>query len=813
VPLLPFILLLAALLRLWAIDFGLPNWLHPDEFSFVFLPLNFYSGDLNPHFFTYPTLHYYLLALLYGLYFLLQKFFGAGLSLEEFLALHYFWDRVELMRLARLSSALLGLATVAWTAALARSLQGPRAGYLAGALLAVGAVHVRQSHLAGVDAAMTLWYTGAVWASVRLLKKETLQDYLLAGALVGLAASTKYPGALAAGAVLAAHFLARRSLFDQRLWAAGAVSLGCFLLLSPYALLDFAAFSTYFLHQAAHLEAGHGPSLGRGWWYHLHFTLVRNSGWPALLLLAAAAVEVVRQRQAGGAVVLAAFLVFHAAMGYGQTVFARYALPLMPLQAALAAALLARIRNGRYLALAAALVLAQPLYASWTMVRLMGQEDTRVQARAWIEAHVPAGTAMGNFGGWAGDVPLRTFEQLWWELSHYERVFGRQRLELALDFLERLGPPSPFYSYAIQRSNLEAERGSLEEIERLETTWVVLHRHPLSYSRVDSAFAQRLAERAELQAGFAPAGLWEEGIGYDPVDALYVPLSGSQKLDRPGPQIEVWRMRQYPVEPLRPRTVREIFAQAHVRGAASALGQGRSEEAIALAQRALELDPRCGDAWFALGAMYQKGAELHLAEQCYLRQVRLQPPLRSASTLHNLGMIYEAQSRVEEAERAYQEALQSAPWKWASARSLAEFYRRQGKLDQAIARYQEQAGRFAEKTELWENLGRALEQAGRKTEAGGAYARALGLGGAQEQTYLHLAYLLGAERRYAEVVAVCQALLERNARQAEAHRLLAHIYRYQGETAKARQHGRAYVELEPGGEEAALMRSWLEESP
>ena len=40
--------LLALALRVYALDFGLPSWLHPDEFSFVFIPLNFFSGDFNP---------------------------------------------------------------------------------------------------------------------------------------------------------------------------------------------------------------------------------------------------------------------------------------------------------------------------------------------------------------------------------------------------------------------------------------------------------------------------------------------------------------------------------------------------------------------------------------------------------------------------------------------------------------------------------------------------------------------------------------------------------------------------------------------
>ena len=44
-------------------------------------------------------------------------------------------------------------------------------------------------------------------------------------------------------------------------------------------------------------------------------------------------------------------------------------------------------------------LLAQPLYASWIQVRLLQREDTRVQARAWIEEHVPASAVLGTLRG------------------------------------------------------------------------------------------------------------------------------------------------------------------------------------------------------------------------------------------------------------------------------------------------------------------------------------------------------------------------------------------------------------------------------
>ena len=73
---LALVVLAAAALRLYGADFGLPSMLHPDEFSFVYFPLNFYSLDFNPHFFTYPTLHYYSLTLLYAALFALKRFWG-----------------------------------------------------------------------------------------------------------------------------------------------------------------------------------------------------------------------------------------------------------------------------------------------------------------------------------------------------------------------------------------------------------------------------------------------------------------------------------------------------------------------------------------------------------------------------------------------------------------------------------------------------------------------------------------------------------------------------------------------------------------
>jgi len=154
-----------------------------------------------------------------------------------------------------------------------------------GLLRAVGVIHVRQSNLAAVDVPMALWYVGAVWAAVRLLHTDRWRDYALAGILVGLAAATKYPGALAGAATAVAHLVAGRSLRDGRIWAAGLCAMGTFAAVSPYTLLDYEIFAQRFAGELGHLQRGRGE-LGSGWWYYLSFCLRHNRGWMGLALLA-----------------------------------------------------------------------------------------------------------------------------------------------------------------------------------------------------------------------------------------------------------------------------------------------------------------------------------------------------------------------------------------------------------------------------------------------------------------------------------------------------------------------------------------------
>ena len=630
-----FIALLAAGLRLWGLIFG-PPLPHPDELLMVIFPLNFFSGDLNPHHFHYPTLHYYLLGLVYGLCFLSQKIFGAGWSASEFVAYHYFWNPESLLVWARLVSVVFAVGTVWWTACLAKRLYGAGPGLVAGLLMALGVVHVRQTLLAGVDSALAFWCVGVVWATVRLLDHEKPRDYVMAGVLLGLAAGTKYPAAVLGLVILAVHLLGRRSLFDRRLWLAALASICTFVMASPYVLLDSQTFQGDFLYEMEHAQKGRDGA--GGFAYQVVFTLRHNLGWPALLLMVSGVVMAIRQRLRAAEIVSISFLIYYIAISWGNLAFTRYALPLLPFQAVLVAGgirILPRLRWQMALAMALAV---EPLYGSIRVDQILAATDTRAIAKNWIESNVPAGSLCCNFGGWTGDVPVQTFESHWWRLQEFAGIFGEDTILPLLKFLEKTKPPVPFYSYAVQNGK-EVGSGSMAAVESVQCPYILLHRHPLAYSRIDPGFSALLEKRGQRIALWTPEGLHESFPQYDPIDAYYVPLGEFGTVKQPGPEIEVWRMAEYPIPEQKVQTTRDVFAMAYMVWAAHVHKQSDDEGARHYLSQALAVEPNDAGVYISIGNEYRKLHEPQKSIETWGKVLAREPDNKAA--LFNTALVYQ----------------------------------------------------------------------------------------------------------------------------------------------------------------------------
>ncbi len=153
---------------------------HGDESEVVNHAVRFGSGDLNPHRFQYGSLVQYLLFIIYGCYYVVGSLAGSYDSVHQF-AVQFVRDPSMFYILARGLSACFGAATVWITYAIGKRVKGEGTGIVAALLLALSYQHVIHSHYATVDAAVTFFFSCAVYRSVILLSDRRLGMYLYAG--------------------------------------------------------------------------------------------------------------------------------------------------------------------------------------------------------------------------------------------------------------------------------------------------------------------------------------------------------------------------------------------------------------------------------------------------------------------------------------------------------------------------------------------------------------------------------------------------------------------------------------------------------
>lgn len=561
--LLVLIVALGAAVRVWGLGWGLPHTLaHPDETKFVSIALGMGYGDLDPHWFGYPTLFFYLAAAAFGALYSAGRLTGHFPTLFAF-KLQFFLDPSPFHLATRALSAAAGALTVLVAYRLGRELGGRAAGLVAALLVAVNPLHVRSSHFGNTDTTLTLLVALALLFTVRAARRARARDFVLAGACVGLAASAKYPGALfAAGLPLAALLPAGRAAalpLAARLrglaWAVAATG-AAFALTSPFVLLDWrVAAGDLGALARQRVEGWHGDAGGPAWLYHLTFSAWYGFGAPFYAALVAAVAVVAWRRDRAALGLLATCAAYFALMSSGRLAFARYLLPLVPPLAALvgtlAAAPAVRAAGRRALgrgALAAALVvlLALPAWRTLGQVTLLGRADTRRLAREWIMAHVPSEATLVWLGtGYEFSRPQVPLSRVMWAglLAHGDRpsMLGerdrRAQWRTAREMLASPGfPPVPSYTL------VEARRLDEVKVAPGAAVYVVVPEHPLDlFAHVEAADRRALARDATLLWEITPVRPDARPV-FETHDAIFLPVAGFRGVARPGPGLRVYRL-------------------------------------------------------------------------------------------------------------------------------------------------------------------------------------------------------------------------------------------------------------------------------
>jgi hypothetical protein len=363
---------------------------------------------------------------------------------------------------------------------------------------------VRESHFATTDVPLLFFVTASVAAGVEARLRGSLAFFRFAGALAGLAASTKYTGVLALGPLLfLGSSLPGLSTRDKlrELLVAGLLFFGTFAATSPFVLLD-----------AQGARSSLSELIGETWGgrrlsppdplYPLTFAMRYGLGLGLLSLglmgLFAAGRDFRR------ALLFLWCGLFYAAAAVTATRFARYSFGVNAPLCLAAADFATRVTGRKSLRLGLALSAAvPPLLDSVAFDRVLGREDTRALAASWIEDHLPTGTPLLVSAGYGA-------------------------------------PPVPKgYPFREVRFRL----GAVRDGERAGFQYLATHEHPAlrRYSRIDDALEKRL-ESATLLVRFSPFREDEPPGLFDVLDAFYVPYQRPGSVERPGPIVSIWKL-------------------------------------------------------------------------------------------------------------------------------------------------------------------------------------------------------------------------------------------------------------------------------
>ncbi len=395
------VLAVALALRLWGIRQGLPYAYNSDEDAhFVPRAVGMLTLGWNPHYFANPPAYTDLLRLIFSVW------FGGRAGVDHTFAT----NPTAVFTLARVCAALLGTLAV-WLLYLAGVRLFDRGvALLAAALEAVAFLPVFYAHLALNDVPTLAPLTLSLLGTAGVLRKGRARDYLLAGVGLGLGCATKYTAgvvllpllAAAAAKYLETPSAGRRVVVGLAL--AGAAALVSFLVADPYSVLDLHAFEQGLAHQSslsAEAQGKLGAPRESGLVYYL-WSLTWGLGWVPALAALGGAVTVWRRKFHLGWVLVPAPLLYLLFMGAEGRYFGRWLLPIFPILCLLAAffalqlakALAQRVPRLRIAltALAVVALCAQGVLYSVHSGLVLSRADTRALTRAWMVAHIPAGT-------------------------------------------------------------------------------------------------------------------------------------------------------------------------------------------------------------------------------------------------------------------------------------------------------------------------------------------------------------------------------------------------------------------------------------
>jgi hypothetical protein len=410
------IIILASVLSLRGIDFGLPALNDPDELMFELGAVRMLrDGTLNPGWFGHPaTTTMYFLAIINALVFVFGHLLGFFGSAREFGEAIYANPSL-IMLPGRVAMALFATGTVFLVWRLGKALFGQTGGLVAALLLAVNPIHITYAQVIRSDMMACFFMMLVLLTGVRIARDGKWRDYVAAAFWLAMVMATKWPFALCALSIAGAvglrvldavqrgdrHVVRKEML---RLVFFGLMSIGFLLIISPYLVLDFKTVVRNVAGEAQpfHLGATAGTPLYNLHWY-LSKPVLQGFGVAGLCLVVVGLIGWGRRREVA-AMLVPLMIAWLLLISFQNLIWERWALPLMPILALCASPALAwlifyaRERfsgfvGGTFIAALLVGVCAPILVNAETALRVR-THDTRQIASQWALKHIPAGSTV-----------------------------------------------------------------------------------------------------------------------------------------------------------------------------------------------------------------------------------------------------------------------------------------------------------------------------------------------------------------------------------------------------------------------------------
>lgn len=276
-----FILILALILRTSTIDYLIEYFILWDEVAVGGPAYRIVlTGDLNPHFFLYPSFHVYLMSFLI---FLAQTIYPAI-------------ENSSLLLIGRSASVLFGCATVIVIYLIGKELFNKKVGLIAALFISLNSLHIYLSQLMKTDAAVIFWVLLAFLFAVKIMRRGLWRDYLYCGIISGIATATKYNFFPLIPAIIA-HILYSLptkekyliTLKDRKIILLLFSSVVIFIITSPYVILDLKTFYQYIFEEYNRGQFGSSYQISSENWLHwryfyqLFLTYPRMIGLPLMI--------------------------------------------------------------------------------------------------------------------------------------------------------------------------------------------------------------------------------------------------------------------------------------------------------------------------------------------------------------------------------------------------------------------------------------------------------------------------------------------------------------------------------------------------